>query len=294
MNIYKNNLLFSIILYFYTAFFINSVADNNILRTFDTDIEIRTEKSRFITQETIVVYIKIINRDEDGPNISQKIHERLIIEDSKGVRYKNTIMSNIIGFQSMEKGEYETYLEINYQYGIHNRADGSVSTYLPNDKYTIKCIWKEHRHEPIVSNTINIVISEPKGKELKVLRLFREANKYRKQKKWTIASNKYDEIYEKYPNSVYTPNALYNHCFIYKYILKNKNKLVYLKKQILEKYPDCYFNYYAIDYMIRYYKREDKPEEGKKYFKKLAQETKSKKLIEFINEEINRFDNAID
>jgi len=172
--------------------------------------------------------------------------------------------------------------------------------YLKPDRYKLyaryRTRWYEKDgREDIYSDTVELEVITPTGEEKEALELF-EAEKYK-------------EIFERYPFSVYAPHALYV------YEIKNKNKSVLRKKperhieillKFFENYPDYPKGQYShLVSLLEAYSAMGKLEEGKEKLRSISEKypksdlsKKIKEILEFTKgmnkfgrEEIIRFYN---
>ncbi len=266
----------------------DSLIEKGALNKFNTNITIWTEKSIYLVQEIISVNFKIENFEEPGPFISGIIQTSLIIQDSKGNILPATSSLSYNDIKSMKKGEIRSFEgSINWIYGIYN----GFESIFPADNYRITCSWKEgDGYEPIVSNTIEIVVKEPTGQELGALQLYREALKYQDQKEYQTAADKYEELTIKYPNSVYGAQALNNKLFILYFIKNDEAEIIKTNRKILENYPNSRYIEKAIEDLNSYYQYYNNPQGEKQYFDSLYQTTESIKLKQTIKEYFDKID----
>lgn len=254
---------------------------------FDTNIEIWTEKDVFLTQERIWIYYKVINNSEKGPRISPLIEHDFIFRDSKGNKYDPKGFISVGDVKPMKKGEvYTAFLDMTDIYGeLHAIRYGL----FPPDKYTLQCIWKEAGYEPIVSNTLNIIIKEPGGEELDALNLYREARRLLKiEKAYPEAEKKFDELVERYPQSVYAEKALGISIFLRTLVLKDRRIILKKSKKFLENYPDSPETRNVIHYLKRCYELDNNLEGARMYLENLYDKTPSEKLKKMIYKHLER------
>jgi hypothetical protein len=269
----------------------NNMNNDRTLAKYDTQIEINTEKDIYCVLEDIFIHVKIINNNEEGPSISGMINQKLIVKNSKGYRYKPMISGSYSYTPPMGKGIEEYNVALLAYYGKIGPGPIGLYRYLPSDTYTIYCIWENNGYEPIISNIINIEIKEPVGDNLKAFNIYVEAKKFLKMEEYSKSEKKFEEIYKKYPQGIYTIKALHKKLFIYKFCKRDPRKYFQTSKLIIEKYPDSYHAKYALYNVVHGYQIYIKDiESGKKYLKNLYQNTQSVKLKKLISEKMIEID----
>ena len=187
--------------------------------------------------------------DANGPKTNEwKLYGCLKVSDSNGIVYKKNDYYSIWNIPRMKPGEIiEGKCNITVMYGKSgNNPQITLEEFLAPDEYQIQCVWKEWEYDPIYSNTIKVTVEDPEGDELKALELYREGLKLIKEKNWSSAERKFEEIIEIYPQSVYAPKILARIGFIHRWAEPNIEKRLSISKRLLEEYPGKGYNDAAI------------------------------------------------
>jgi hypothetical protein len=207
-------------------------------------IRIWTDKSEFFLHEPIPVHYEVKNISDSTVHvIFGMIQEDFVIRDAQGRGYSTHLRGTFMGGDPLRPGEsHHAALDISGQYKIVNV--GEYTCYL----YTCPSAVL---HFPWTrSNTIKFKVIEPKGDERKALDLYLEGEKlsWARSKvggpdstKKELGFSKYQELVDKYPNSVYAPIALRSAIFVYAYSPQYREKIIPICLRLIESYPNSYY-----------------------------------------------------
>lgn len=232
-------------------------------------IEIRSDKGEFLTHEPIIVHYTVKNVGDSMAYLNfHMIEEDFVIEDEKGQRYRSHIRGTYGGGQLFAPGEIFTKgFDIGGRYGIHEVGEytcyiHSYPFFSPNATF-------------LNSNTIKLKVVEPKGEEKKALNLYLDAGKARGSEgeccisdsaKKDIAFQKYLDLVDKYPNSIYAPKALRAAYLMYLYSRNpiERRRVVPVCTKLIEDYPDSYYFMWAFTSLVGYFESLKDKEGAKK------------------------------
>jgi TolA-binding protein len=201
-------------------------------------IEIWSDKDEYLTREPISVHYRVKNvGDEPAIMIFHALKGDFRIEDQQGKVYPNTasfsygfISDTLKPNESVEGSE-----GIDARYAIVKA--GEYTCYLQTPPWIKAPITK--------SNQIIIKVNDPEGEEKKALELYLEAEelswcKDKDPQKWELGFQKYQELVDKYPKSVYAPQSLYAAMMVYLYSqnLDERRKIFAVCKRLIEEYPN--------------------------------------------------------
>jgi hypothetical protein len=193
------------------------------------EIRIWTTKDVYLALEPVVVGFEVKNVGDTNFTIHgdlDAVKQFFHITNDKGKNYHNTLLVSYFGTSSLQPGEsYKDSEEIGSRYGVTGPGI-----------YT--CFLEVQHHK---SNILKFKIIEPEGDEKKALDLYLEADRLhwcndKDPVKFKRAFYKFLELAEKYPNSVYAPQALRWALFGHRF--KDKRIVVSECKRLIEKYPD--------------------------------------------------------
>jgi len=134
----------------------------------------------------------------------------------------------------------------------------SGRSYLKPDTYKIKATYKQY----LESNELTFTVLNPMGAEKIAYGIWKEGYAHQIKKKLESLIEKWKELTERYPKSVYAPSALRELCY---YDSPNSRKHA---ERLLSKYPNSGYSGYAIGILLQ-----NKPEEEKA---KIYQEVEKK------------------
>lgn len=190
-------------------------------------------KDQYLLREPIWVKITVTNKGKDEGWFQFGRFTGFEIKDSKGQRYPCHVSISIAGAHIIKPGEtfeYETNLLL--WYGLPE-SKHKVWWYLPTEKYTIhyqlgKLTKSEVHHIEIV---------QPKGDELKAMKLLKDSYNLVIEKKTNKAIDKLDQLISKFPESVYAPHALWEMAGKYKIFIKDIQKTKETYQKLVDDYP---------------------------------------------------------
>jgi tetratricopeptide (TPR) repeat protein len=207
-------------------------------------IKIWSDKTEFLTREPISIRYEVKNvGNSPAVMIFHALKGYFKIKDKRGKVYPNTL-SFSYGFacDTLKPNEiFEGSEGIDSRYGIVQ--PGEYICYLESPK------WGDTPSAK--SNEIKIKVKDSEGEEKKALDMFLEAEKLKYArgkdgkkdlKKRDVGFQKYQELVDKYPNSIYAPQALQAAIGIYKYSvnMEEMRKVIQLCLRLIENYPDSY------------------------------------------------------
>ncbi|MCJ7577627.1 MAG: tetratricopeptide repeat protein [candidate division Zixibacteria bacterium] len=211
-------------------------------------VRIWVEKDQFFVYEPILVYYEIKNESDSILYLSSynELTEHFVITDTQGKRYNSHLRGTSMGVDHLKPGETRHgSVDICGLYGIV--SIGEYSCYLD---IAPPAQFYHPQYERTKSNTIKIKVIEPDGDEKKALNLYSEADKlsWARSKgggpdptKKELGFLKYQELVDKYPNSVYAPIALRSAIFVYVYSPEFRKKVFPVCLRLIEDYPNSYY-----------------------------------------------------
>lgn len=257
-------------------------------------IEINSDKDVYYTYEKIWISIKFENYSTETIIIPHlKLESQLKILDSKGQVFGLKYHYSPSNADTVEFGEVlDEDVNITRIYG-----SGLVDIYgdpevLPPENYNINLVWNSVqfkdgevlKYDPLVSNTIQIVVQDPTGDEKEAMDLFQEACKLRWNKEWNLSTEIFSRLADKFPNSIYASQglkrAILNHKF--KHTSRDLENTFRLCKKFVENYPDDNYAYTSLDFIIGNYKIKKDNEGAREYLMYLEDritDTQFKKVI---------------
>lgn len=206
------------------------------------EIHIRSDKNQFFVHEPILVYYQVQNVSDSIVFLSfGMIQEDFIIKDEQGRRYATQFRGSWMPMDSLRPGEMHSSAVNVYEcYGVQDI--GEYTCYVYSQPSAVL-------HFPTIeSNTIKFRLLEPKGEEKEALDLYLEAESL----KWTKDKDpekrahsflRFQELVDRYPNSVYAPSALSSAWGIYRYSqkLEDRKKNIPVYNRLIENYPDSHY-----------------------------------------------------
>jgi hypothetical protein len=211
-------------------------------------IRIWTEKDQFFVHEPIPVHYEVKNISESTVRLSfGMIHEDFVIKDEQGRGYATHFRGSFSGGgDSLRPSEsHNAIVDVSGYYGVTNVGEYTCYIYT-QPSAVLHFPWTK-------SNTIKFKVIEPKGDEKKALDLFLEAEKLkysrdkiyggRDLKKAELGFLKYQELVDKYPNSIYAPLALQEAIGIYLYSENPEDlkKIIPVCLKLIENYQEDVF-----------------------------------------------------
>jgi tetratricopeptide (TPR) repeat protein len=258
-------------------------------------IEIWTDKAEFLTHEPIVVHYTVTNIGDSMAYLNfQMIEEDFVIEDENGNRYRSHIRGTYVGGQLFAPGEtYTDNLDIGGCYGVNGVGDYTCYVHSYPFFYS--------NAEFLNSNTIEFKVIKPKGEEEKALHLFLEAEKLEWARseaggpdlsKEELAFLKYQELADKYPQSVYAPKALYAAVGVYFYSrdLKQRRLVIPVCLRLIQEYPESYLFQLAFTQLLHTYEMVKDKEDAVKTLKELIRKHPDTKISEEAQRRLRQVD----
>ncbi|RKY56766.1 MAG: hypothetical protein DRP89_00735 [Candidatus Neomarinimicrobiota bacterium] len=207
----------------------------------DIELTISLNKNEYLLGESIWMRVNLTNNRKDSVYVNlSEIINAAYLENSSG----NRIPSNVtISFWRPNRPDTGP--------GVTRKAMADIVPYFARHDTSLKMrlfdvdnysIYVFYDNKAVVSNTVNFSVVEPEGIEKEVFKQYKEGyNLWFKKKENIKAASHFEELAEKYSNSVYAPEALnvsanaYN---IGKEIDLQKSISAY--KKILFNYPNSY------------------------------------------------------
>ena len=203
------------------------------------EIRIWTNKKDYIVREPILVYYEVKNKDSNLIILSFGLFgEYFEIKDKKGRSYGNMYLGEYALTDTLRSNEsYKSRTNLSDRYRVTNAGE-----------YTIFMQTPEEGILPVArSNVIKVKIQEPTGNEKKALDMLVEADRLRWARdsegkkdliKKELGFQKYQELVDKYPNSIYAPLSLNSAIGIYKFSpdFEEMKKVIPLCKRLIENY----------------------------------------------------------
>jgi tetratricopeptide (TPR) repeat protein len=204
--------------------------------------KICTEKDVYLTREPIIVNYEVKNVANKTIRLNfLAMGMYFNIKDQDGKGYENKLNVSI-GFaypDSLNPGEsYEGSENITDRYAVIN--SGEYTCFLDSPSPEAK------------SNILTIKVKSPTGYEKKALDMFLEAEKLKwarnddsmkDLKKAELGFLKYQELVDRYPNSIYAALSLDRAMGVYKYsiTLEERRKIIPVCKRLIENYPNSLY-----------------------------------------------------
>lgn len=263
-------------------------------------IEINSDKDVYYTYEKIWISIKFENYSTETIIIPHlKLESQLKILDLKGQVFRLNYHYSTSDEDTVESGEVlDKDVNITRIYG-----SGLVDIYgdpevLPPENYNINLVWNSVqfkdgevlKYDPLVSNTIQIVVQDPTGDEKEAMDLFTEACKLRWNKEWNLSTEIFSRLADKFPNSIYASQglkrAILNHKF--KRTSRDREKTMRLSKKFVENYPDDNYSYTSLDFIIGDYKIRKDNAGAREYLMYLENRITDKQFKEAISNHLQK------
>lgn len=281
---------------FISPYTVNAV-DNNFSdnKKFDTKINISSQKTQYYIYERILIDFEIINGETTGPRIDNKEEQGWVVKFDGKIILRQFFFSDCLEYKSMKPGELiRGKIDITSVYDLPDSLISGSSNLpcWPIGNYTIQRIWKESGFQPIESNIISIKVIDPPEKEKGALHIFQIANSYEKKKDDLNAIQRYWELVENYPSSIYSELAL-KRIIILNYFNDDKkcqDVLLSAGKKFLELHPESNDTELVIRSINRYFRKFKNDEKKKEVYEDLINTTKSEKLKKRLEEIVNKID----
>ncbi len=209
------------------------------------DFKIQTEFDNYIELQKLWIKAEIINNTSKDYLLSTafSIYKgiRFEIQDGDGKKYNQYMDLHLVASSDTLKPNEvkEASGDLEYYFGISN---------LPAGDFKITAYYQD-----LISNTINLSVSEPSGKETEVFELL-ESNLNQRYNLNNISQNMDSAdsglifIIDNYPNSVYIPQ-------IYELLMHNSfNKSIDdLENEYVLKFLEKYSNHFSSRVILVYY-----------------------------------------
>ncbi len=208
------------------------------------EIRIWTDKEDYIVREPILVYYEVKNKGSNPIILSFGLFgEYFEIKDKKGRSYGNMYLGEYALTDTLRSNEsYKSRTNLSDRYRVTSAGE-----------YTIFMQTPEEGILPVTrSNVIRVKVKNPSGDEEKALDMLREADKLRWARdnegkkdlaKRALAFQRYQELADKYPNSIYAPLSLNSAMGIYKFSpdFEKMRKIIPLCKRLIKNYPNSLY-----------------------------------------------------
>jgi hypothetical protein len=202
-------------------------------------MKIWVDKNSYLVREPVFLNYSIENATDSLLFFSfQEIREYFVIKDQNGRFFGPSTRGMYGGGDSLLPHETHTgWTEIMSSYGVTEVGQYSCRLEMPSGGL--------FPYTGAKSNTIEVIVKEPKGDEHKALQLYLEAQdlhwcKDKDPKKWERAFEKHLHLAETYPKSVYAPISLYTALFR-AHVIGDKNIVISVCKKLIEDYPEFYY-----------------------------------------------------
>jgi len=214
------------------------------------DIKIWTDQPEYLVREPIIVEYTVKNISDSTIRMTFLLLPfDFKITDQNGVSYPGRL-SIQVGFADDDLlppgGECNGGVNITDLYGVVSSSE--YSCYFEHPQGPKEYISPEGK-----SNEIKIMVKEPEGDEKEALDMLLEADKLkysrdeqhggRDLKKAELGFLKYQELADRYPNSVYAPLALDGAIGVYQYSpdFESMKKIIPVCKRLIENYPNSIY-----------------------------------------------------
>ena len=222
-------------------------------------IRIWTEKDQFFVHEAIPVHYEIKNISASTLRLCfTMIYEDFIIKDQQGRGYAPRIRGSYGACRdTLEPGEiHQNKLNVSGSYAVQNAGEYTCYIYT-RPSNVLHFPWTK-------SNPIEFKVIEPKGDEKKALDMFLEAErlKYSRKrgggrdlKKAELGFLKYQELVDRYPNSIYAALSLDCALGVYEFStnLQERRKLIPVCTRLMENYPNSLYFASAFSSLVDVY-----------------------------------------
>jgi len=202
------------------------------------EISISSQKSTFLLLEPVLVRYQVKNIGPDSIKFRKSaIPTSFIVTDSKNKKYHSNFSGSYLGLPpAFGPGEsVEGAVDLNI-YGKRVTKSSSTSA-LPIGKYKAYLEIKLYGvNKKAMSNTIELEVVEPSGKEKEAYRGILAADSLRMLKQKEASYKKMLEVYRNYPRSVYNQYAFVQ--ALVKYPFDDKRERAELSREFIEKYPN--------------------------------------------------------
>ena len=207
-------------------------------RTFDAVITLSLPASQFYVRQPVWLSIRVVNRGTVGPHIvNRPWTQYCFVLDSQGNRLSlDTPAEESVPISRVKPGEVmEKHINLVRPYFLLGKRDPC----LPPGRYSVYFHWNEVGYESLTSDTITFLVSNPKGQEYKALTLLNEGDRMYRLKKFKEFDARYEELVQKYPESMYAAGALElifrNH--LNRYGTHHREIRIKTARRLLEQYP---------------------------------------------------------
>ncbi len=210
------------------------------------EIKIYSYKTEYLVREPILIHFEVKNKNGNPIILSFGLFgEYFKIKDEKGQSYANLFLGEYALTDTLKPNEsYESRANISDRYRIVDAGVYTIVMETPAGD-----ILPETK-----SNIIEIKVKNPTGDEKKALSMLLEADKLKFARdeegkkdlaKRELGFQKYQDLVDKYPNSIYASLSLNSATGIYKFStkLEERRKIIPVCRKLIENYPNSlYFN----------------------------------------------------
>lgn len=241
-------------------------------------IKIWVDKSSYLIREPIFVNYSIENVTDSLLLLGfYEIREDFVIKDQTGRFFGPSTRGMYGGGDSLPPHEtHAGWIDITSSYGVRKAGEYSCCLQMPSGGF--------FPYTGTKSNIIEVIVKEPKGGEKKALDIYLEAQelhwcKDKDPKKWEQAFDKYLQLAERYPKSVYAPMSLYTALFK-AHVIKDKNVVISVCKKLIEGYREFYYTDDTFYNLVGKYKVLEDKAGATEYMKELLKEHPDTKISE--------------
>jgi len=287
-----NKIFFTGLIFFFN---LSPAFSSQVLKSFNTTIQIRTQEDRFYTRQPVWVTVCIENKGTNGPGlVNVPLDKQFIMEDSQGNRLPVNVDRGESGSsRRMRSGEIiENKVNVIRTFYLLGKRD----PYLPSDEYTVIFHWEEEGYRCLSSNKISIVVTDPKGDEFKALNLLNNGDRHYRLKQLEKSDECYLKLVEKYPESMYAANGLElifrNH--LNRYDGEHQAIRIKTAKRLLEEYPEGHYHMSWIFFELEDdYRRQNNLKGLGDYMEFLRNKTPSSEIKSMAEKVLRRIENNI-
>jgi hypothetical protein len=217
-------------------------------------IKIWSEKQQFLVREPIFINYQIKNTSDSVITLAfEEIIQNFCVEGLNGERhgfvvvdffYSDTLKPN----QSHYDPE-KSYVDVVGLYGVD---DDSIFYYFPEGDYSLYVKMPEDfPFWGVKSNVLKIEVKAPEGEEREAMQIYIEARKAHKDGE--LALNRYLELVNTYPRSVYAASSL-RAALNYASTIEDRGQITLACKKLIEDYPDSRYMGTAFLYLVENYR----------------------------------------
>ncbi len=217
------------------------------------EVKIAPLKSTYLLREPVLIHYQVKNVGPDSAWFWQSdIPLNFIVKDSKNKRYYcNYEVTHLAPPPTFKPPAFKLGESVE---GIANLNDYYGRVALPINKYRVYLEVEYGKDKISKSNTIEIEIIEPSGKEKEVFSELLAVDSLMRLKNSEEAYKKLASIYRNYPTSVYAHYCVSQSLSIlYLSDVADKSKLAHLGREFIDKYPNSRYIETPLWILIEYY-----------------------------------------